>query len=61
MAVEKGALTQKLMESCDIPLCQSVTGIYNDLLDRIDHKRNYTTQSDLDKNPNGLGFFANNL
>ena len=31
------------------------------MLEQIDYQKNYTDASFMEKNPNGIGFFANNL
>ena len=38
-----------------------MTNIFEGLTNFLDHKRNYTDTEFLNKNPNGMGFFANNM
>ena len=61
LAIERGSTIQKLFENCDAAICTSITGVYDGLLESIEHKKKYTDIDCLDKNPQGLGFFANNL
>ena len=42
-------------------ICKSVTTFYDGLVEGLDRKKNYTDSFILSRNPNGLGFFSNNL
>ena len=60
-ALERGSLPQELIEGCSSHACKTIIGVYDGLLEQIEHKKNYTDARNLERNPKGLGFFANNL
>ena len=61
LAEERGQLPQTLIRSCSLPICTSFANFYDDLEEGLDKKKNYTDSFILERNENGLGFFANNL
>ena len=61
MADEKGELMQTLLTNCQAGICQSYINFYEDLVQSLDYKQNYTDSFFLGRNSNGIGFFANNL
>ena len=43
MQIEKGSITQRLLESCnDTKFCSSITNFYNYILESIDYQKPYT-------------------
>jgi hypothetical protein len=50
-----------MLQDCNNQVCGSINGLYDDLVSGLNQKANYTDEFILGRNPNGLGFFANNL
>ena len=50
MSLERGSITQKLVESSDNDFCVAITNAYNGMVQAIDHKHDYTETYLLDKN-----------
>ena len=63
LALDRGSLLQKAVDLCKDSnvICKSYDELYNKALENFDHQLNYTSADIIAKNPNGLGFFANNL
>jgi hypothetical protein len=61
LALDQGSLTQDVINDCEASVCTSVTAAYDRLLESVDYKKNYTDSFISARNPNGLGFFVNNL
>ena len=63
MALERGSLLQNILNNCEnsSSICSSINEVYSGLVEAFDHQLNYTHPDFLEKNPNGIGFFANNL
>jgi hypothetical protein len=62
LIVDKGSIGQTILYSCnETRLCQSVNGLYSFLLEELDYKYVYTEPQFIERNPNGNGFFSNNL
>lgn len=59
----KGSLLQLVVQGCEdsSSFCESINSGYNTLIGALDQKYNYTSSDFLEKNPNGIGFYANNL
>jgi hypothetical protein len=60
-ALDQGSLSQDAINSCEAQMCTSVTNLYDRMLENVDYKKNYTDSFIYERNPSGLGFFANNL
>ena len=52
---------QNLFMKCEANICQQYIGFYENLVESLDYKKNYTNSFYLQRNNNGIGFFANNL
>ena len=50
-----------MVNECTLSVCTFYTNCYENALLSIDLKKNYTDSFMYERNPNGLGFFANNL
>ena len=61
MALERGSLIQDLVQNCDNSLCTTINDAYQLMVEKLDNQKNYTHPDFLQKNENGIGFFANNL
>ena len=62
LAVDRGSALQKLLEYCNSTgPCLSINSVYEQLHQDLNLERNYTSPEFLERNPNGIGFFANNL
>lgn len=63
MALEKGSLLQVILQSYEdtSPICSTINEGYISLFDRLNQKYEYSDADFLAKNPNGIGFYANNL
>ena len=61
IADEKGEFMQNLLMKCEANICQNYLGFYENLVESLDYKKNYTDSFYLQRNSNGIGFFANNL
>lgn len=61
LAEERGQFPQRLLRNCDIAICTSLTSFYDGLVEGLDKKKNYSDAFILSRNPNGLGFFSNNM
>ena len=61
MALERGSLLQNLIQDCDNSLCEGINSAYENVLSSLDRQKEYSPPGFLEKNENGIGFFANNL
>ena len=61
MALERGSLLQNLIKDCDNSLCSGINSAYENMLGSLDRQKEYSPPGFLEKNENGIGFFANNL
>ena len=61
MALERGSLFQNLIKDCDNSFCAGINSAYEGMMGSLDRQKDYTPHDFLEKNENGIGFFANNL
>lgn len=63
MALEKGSLLQVILQNYEDTntVCSAINQAYSDLSNRLNQKYEYSDADFLAKNPNGIGFYANNL
>ena len=61
LGLNQWSLCQDLVQSCTSNMCTTYNNAYNNILESLNHKDNYTDAFIFKRNPSGLGFFANNL
>ena len=61
MVQDRGQLPQTILENCDASICKLYMDLYNNLLVVLEKKQSYTDNFMKSRNPDGLGFFTNNL
>ena len=52
-----------MLQNCDedYEFCRKINKVYDSAVEVLDHQLNYTDPDFATKNPNGIGFFANNF
>ena len=60
---QKGTFIEYLFSSCNQSnaICSLINSNYDFMLNQLNQKYNYTDRDFLDKNSNGIGFYANNF
>jgi len=59
--LDQGSLCQDIFQSCTAEACNSINNLFDNLLSSLNYKERYIDSFIINRNSNGLGFFANNL
>ena len=61
MVKDRGQLPQTFLENSEASICIAYMNLYNNLITVLEKKQDYTDSFIKSRNPDGLGFFTNNL